>query len=246
MSLPTEDPRIGLTQIKLLESAAMNFFANSSTAVFSVLGDLCSVDDVTIGQATFYPLTVSNRNDLLQYLQNVKSLNWSFTYSYDDSDGNTESASESGTNYLVPLFFFGPDSVPSVPGRQVRRQMLKSTLSSALALRTDDGSDYITIDDAVTRRTDGVITSTRDLDIEMSIFGRTSAPDARGVAHDNSTGEYYPKFSLFISTGRTIESYQDRGHIVGTASIEDLGSCNIYANTPDITASFNATIASTF
>lgn len=247
---PTEQK---IASILKLESGALNFFSGTGAFPDGTRGDLCSVNDVDIGNKTFYPLSTNTRNSWVQYLREVKELSWSVSYNFDDGSGTTETASESGTNILMPQNY-SFSSVPNPPGLEHRRRILGRGLTSpGLTLKEDNGSGNIVIEDAVTETLPGGATNKKDLEITFVIFGDQLASDSRkeNVAHDPATGTYYPKFFVLIRPGsKTIQSFDSVfggfEEQVGTVSVEDLGTCPIYSNTSNITCSFTATIASRF
>lgn len=247
MATPSTVPEITHTQIQLLESGALNLFSGS--AGFGVtFGDLCSVNDVDIGNATDFPLTANTREAWVQYLRDVKQLNWSVSYNYNDGAGTVESASESGTNYLAPLSY-DENSTPSLPGLEWRRRMLRDFSSIGLALRPDGfESFYITIPGAVSRETSSGPIADADLEIRFILFGNLESFNrVTNIAHDSSTGVYYPKSYIRISAGlRAVESFSDSGNVAGTATVEDLGFCNLYSSSEFVSCNFTATITSRF
>jgi hypothetical protein len=245
---PPSEPEVFYLDLQKFEAGALDLVTSAFESFGTSSGDLCSVADITIGNATDFPLTAADRNSWQQYLRSVKQLNWSVTYNFDDGAGNTESASESGTNYLAPISF-DENSIPSLPGLEWRRRMLRDFGSLQLALRPDGfGSFYIVIEDAVSRSDSGGPISPIDLEIRFILFGNLDSFNRfQNVAHNSATGEYYPRTYISIRPGsRSLNSFTDSGNVAGTATVESLGSCNLYSSSSDTSVSFSATIASTF
>ena len=244
MSEYPTSPEISFIDDYKLESGSLDFYSGIPFGPFT-RGDLCSVNDVDIGNATDFPLTAANKADCVQYLRDVKQMTWSLSYSYDDGAGNTESANVGGTNYLAPLFY-DETSLPSTPGLEVRRRMMGPNAGAIqLALRPAGFETfYMVFEDAVSRTNSGGPLFPVDLEIRFILFGNLSTFNRfTNVAHDPSNGEYYPK--LYFLTRRT-RSFSDLGNVAGTATVEDLGSCNLYASDAFTTCNFTATIASRF
>lgn len=247
MSTRPTSPKISSGRIQKLEAGALDFYSGLSF-VDVTTGDLCSSTDVNLGNGTDFPLTAANKAACVQYLREVKQLSWSATYNYDDGAGRVESASESGTHYLAPLGY-DENSVPSLPGLEHRRQMMRDYGAIGLALRPDDfESFYVTVPDAITRENSRGPLTPADLELRFILFGNLNSFDRfTNIAHDPATGEYYPKLYFSITGGRGIAfTYSDSANVGGTATVEDLGSCNLYTASPHSSFSFSATIASRF
>lgn len=236
-----------------LQSGALSFFSNvSASGGFGTIGGLCSVEDVSIGDETLFPLSTNNRNSWVQYIREVKELEWSISYDFDDGSGTTETASESGTNIFMPQGY-SASSVPNPPGLEHRRRALGSGRTPGLTLNDFSGRRNLFISDAVTETLPGGTINKKDLEIFFVIFGDTASSTNRteNVAHNPATGAYYPRFYLVIHPGnKTIQSFGSlfggSYEEVGTVSVEDLGSCPIYSDVEGITCTFTATIASRF
>lgn len=238
--------------IERLEAGALDFFAahEFNTLGNDVLGQLCPTSQVTVGDGQDYPLATSNRSGWRQYLFDVKSIRWEASISGKTGSGVEFSDSGAGVMDLrVGQEGEGGEDdlrLGATPNLAERRSWLinaeGSPYSAQFGLLAKDESP--------------------DAGVYMSIFGKyfdisdfvgDQNPSNKRVAHDSSTSMYYPYFLLDIRNLNALPfSTRSQGfHPVGTASIEGMGSCPLYANLldsgyTDVSASFTATIETRF
>lgn len=250
MSAPSTYPIRSPFDTEDIEACALDFFASFIPSDGEPRGGLVSASDINTGNGTGFPFRV-NKQAWLQYLREVKTMSWSYNYEwYDEDFERTERCSESGTASLVPLWGNDASRVPEQPSIPGRRGAILGIFNRGLSLNKDPQKNWITIKDAITLKdSDGNQLSTRDLEIEFVIFDDKTGGDSltgKNVAHDPATGDYFPQFYLRVDGIASRKSvFFDEPAVAGTATVEDLGTCNLYDPTRT-GGSFSATIATRF